>query len=862
MAEVEETSESQLAGAPDEKAGATESDEDDDDEEDEDEDKQEHDGDVDGEKATPKKPASTKVAVLSSSPNASSGTNAKSGGSNGGKSSSAAATPYTQLIQDAILAMKDRTGSSQPAIQKWILTNHPDIDPLKLKQRFLLTLKNGVKAKRFVKIKSSYKMHADFINKGKKKAVAKKKKAAQAAKPKPAERQPTKAELAAKAEKERREAKEKERQDKIRKRKFPMDDLRLIDEDRELGVSVCLPARPSLDLAIPDFPPACKSDTTGAGVLDDVFHIYHFFAGDVGWGRWPKQKMVVAPFTLEQLTQCVQQVMKGWAKKSRMVPPLLAHLFVVALQQLVPEKLAVALTPASWSEVLLLYMDAMERFYTSEASEGANVLPSVGIDGEHLFYVTDSRKDTEFLEVPKRPEPFYLQGSLEKAHAKLLSQDPWTLSAEDLLVLLKALVDDVLAASSDCSDELDTRLEDTYELLKRKRTADANYRKLFNAHNKELAEETKERTPNGEDEPPTPATTKKAKIREAQLEKARKEQQRANDNYEKACGGKLIRTGPIGLDRNFNEVYHAWNDPERVYVLQRGKAIPRNLSFEVPQDDVYRLTWHSIDKRSTLEKYVESLDVRGIREHGLHEALQPVKRLVYDDVKEMNAKKALLKEKNDVKRRLENARLKLESGRKSGRLVAQSEQELFDLQDEIEKLEKSIEAGEVVKEYDFEVATGLQLLRDFDAQEAQNQRRRASRRDTQKRQKTEEEHFLPKLPCSHLWPSGHIDGTGIVGLITTQLLELEERVEKLVRWEMGDRKAWIANLESATHAWNEGTLPFLGGEPTGLTSPDPKSNNQRVSLTPGSSISASSSQASTMTPYQVLSMIKVRSMLQ
>lgn len=864
MATVDETPASVLRVA-EAKAAATESDtdEDGDDEVDvdndvDDDDQQDADRIDDG---MTDKPTKSPVArsPVASSPKVPSSTGAKSSSSTGGRSASAAATPYTQLIQDAILAMKERTGSSQPAILKWIMTNHPDIDPQKLKQRFLLTLKNGVKTKRFLKIKCSYKMHADFMNKSKKKAAPAKKKPAQASKPKPKEREPTKAEIAAQKEKERREAKEKERQDRIRKRKFPMDDLRLIEEDKELRVSVSLPPRPSLELAIPDFPAACRSDTMGIGVLDDVFHIYHFFAGDVGWGRWAKQKTAVAPFTLEQLVQCVLQVMKGWTKKSRMVPPLLAHLFVVALQQLVPEKLAVALTPASWSEVLLLYMDAMERYYTSEASEDANVLPSVGIDAEYIFYATDERKDVEFLEAPKRSEPFYLQGMLEKAHSKLLSQDPWTLSAEELLTLLKALVDDVLATSSDCAEELDIRLDETYELLKRKRTADASFRKLLNAHNKELAEESKDRKTNGEAELATRSTVKMTKISEAQLEKARKEQQRANDNYEKACGGKLIRTGPIGLDRSFNEVYHAWNDPERVYVLQRGKAVPSNLSFDVPEDETYRLTWHSIDKRSTLDNYMESLDVRGTREQGLLEALQSIRRLVYDDIKEMNAKKALLKEKNDVKRRLDNARLKLETGRKSGRLVAQSEQELFDLQDDIDRLEKSIEEGKVVKLFDFEAATGLHMLRDFDDQAVQNQRRRASRRDVQKRQKVEEEHDLPRLPCSRLWPSGHIDGTGMVGLIATQLLELEERVERLVSWDKGDRKTWIASLETAIHAWNEGTLPFLGGEVPSLVSSDPTNNMQRAS--PGTAIAASSSQSIAMTPYQVLTLIKVSLML-
>ena len=52
----------------------------------------------------------------------------------GGKKKSTS-IPYTQVIHDAIIALKDRTGSSSPAIQKWIMNNHPTMDPSKLKQK-------------------------------------------------------------------------------------------------------------------------------------------------------------------------------------------------------------------------------------------------------------------------------------------------------------------------------------------------------------------------------------------------------------------------------------------------------------------------------------------------------------------------------------------------------------------------------------------------------------------------------------------------------------------------------------------------------------------------------------------------------
>ncbi|KAL3924384.1 MAG: hypothetical protein SGILL_001084 [Bacillariaceae sp.] len=716
------------------------------------------------------------------------------------------AIPYSQLVQDAILGMKDRTGSSQPAIQKWILGKHPEIDPGKLKQRLLLTLKNGLKTKRLIKVKASFKMNPAFMKKKKQRV---KKKATTKAVAKQEKKSLTKAELAALKEKQRREKAEKDRQDKIRKRKFPMDDLKLIEQDKELKVVHKNPPRPALDLAMPAFPSACKSDTMKSGLLEDVFHVYHFFRGDVGWGRLAGQKAVVAPFSLAQWMECVEQVMKGWPKKSRMLPPLMTHLFVVTLQYLVPAKLQAALTPASWSEVLLLYMDAMERFYTTEASEDLNTIASLGIDTEYLFHATDEEEDSSNLEAPV-PFSSYLSGIRRKAHSKLEMNDPWTLTAEELLSLLTALVDDVLAASAECAIEFDVRNDESYELLKDKRAADANFRKLQTARNKELNDEKKDRKSNGEAELATRSNVKMVKISEAKVERARKEQQKATDAYEKASRGKRIRTEPVGLDRNFHEVYHSWNDPKRVFVLQRNKAIPSSLAFDVPDGTMHRMTWHSINKRSTLDKYMESLDVRGKRESGLYDALQPVRRLVHDDVKEINDKKAKLKEKTDLQNKLELARKSYETGRKSGRLAAQSEQELIDLQNEIDNMEQSIATGNVVKTYDIESETGLSMLREFDTQEQSNGR--VSRRESQKKQKEQKEASVDKMPCSLLWPTGAVDGTGTVGMIVDQLIGLEKRMEDLVSWENGDRVSWRSGLEKAVESWNESIIPNLAAD--------------------------------------------------
>lgn len=229
-------------------------------------------------------------------------------GSNSGSKRKPTSIPYTELIHGAIVALKDRTGSSSQAISKWILSANPAMDSAKLKQKMNFTLKLGIKSNRFVKIKSSFKINPIWIKAEQKKkmaANAKKRKATAVANAKvekakaikkaaavaaaAAVKLPTKADLAALKEKERKEKaererqkKERERQERIRKRKFPMDDLKLIEEDRELKVVSPYKdnPRPSLELAMPNYPAACRSDTMGSGIMNDVIHIYHFFRAE------------------------------------------------------------------------------------------------------------------------------------------------------------------------------------------------------------------------------------------------------------------------------------------------------------------------------------------------------------------------------------------------------------------------------------------------------------------------------------------------------------------------------------------------------------------------------------------------------
>jgi histone H1/5 len=68
------------------------------------------------------------------------------------------------MIHEAIVALKDRTGSSAPAISKWILANNEhakSIPPNMFKSRLNLSIKQGVNDGRFTKIKGSYKINSE-----------------------------------------------------------------------------------------------------------------------------------------------------------------------------------------------------------------------------------------------------------------------------------------------------------------------------------------------------------------------------------------------------------------------------------------------------------------------------------------------------------------------------------------------------------------------------------------------------------------------------------------------------------------------------------------------------------------------------
>ncbi|MFS8035317.1 putative linker histone H1/H5, domain H15, winged helix-like DNA-binding domain superfamily [Helianthus anomalus] len=65
--------------------------------------------------------------------------------------------PYAEMVKEAIVALKEKTGSSQYAISKHIEDNQKDL-PANFKKLLLLQLKKLVAAGKLTKVKNSFKL--------------------------------------------------------------------------------------------------------------------------------------------------------------------------------------------------------------------------------------------------------------------------------------------------------------------------------------------------------------------------------------------------------------------------------------------------------------------------------------------------------------------------------------------------------------------------------------------------------------------------------------------------------------------------------------------------------------------------------
>ena len=364
---------------------------------------------------------------------------------------------------------------------------------------------------------------------------------------------------------------EKIRLERIKKRKFPMDDFELMAEDEELRVKPPAESRnfPKMPYVMQAVIPhdartggRVADSIRGAsqvnnledgsrGLISDMMQVFHFFNGAVGYAR--ANPDVVPPFTLTNLLYAADEIMKGNSKVARALPPLISHLFVVSLRILTksnghkgsiigderedeeglsPEenrlrddllKLGEGLNVISWPAICTYYMDAMERFFTTDASSDDNFLPNkvhfsadqfepdaegdedAEVDGEESSdeeEVEPMQLDDEDAEDGGLPDGYsaYLGSpgcSLYKAFDKLSRSEPWNLTAEDVFALLRALTDDILSNDPELGRKINDGGSELYELRKQKRFADIHLKRVRNAikdkERKEAAAEASEK---------------------------------------------------------------------------------------------------------------------------------------------------------------------------------------------------------------------------------------------------------------------------------------------------------------------------------------------------------------------------------
>jgi hypothetical protein len=143
-------------------------------------------------------------------------------------------------------------------------------------------------------------------------------------------------------------------------------------------------------------------------------------------------------------------------------------------------KLKQSLSAASWPETLVCYMNAMQRFHTSDATRGNNAWPGIpiimgGDDDDAMMSEDETESD-----LPNGYGGYVgpLGCSLNRGYIKLQRHDSWYLSADELIAALRALTDDIFAMKPSLSREMEERDQKLFDLLKQKKAAESQFRKI------------------------------------------------------------------------------------------------------------------------------------------------------------------------------------------------------------------------------------------------------------------------------------------------------------------------------------------------------------------------------------------------
>mmetsp|Transcript_2102 Transcript_2102/g.3894 ORF Transcript_2102/g.3894 Transcript_2102/m.3894 type:complete len:1326 (+) Transcript_2102:117-4094(+) len=843
---------------------------------------------------------------------------------------------YLEMVHEAIVALKDRTGSSIPAICKWILSELDHIKstpPNTFKNCVNNAIKQGMKNGRFVKVKSSYKINSAWTKKQKaaekakeaekkrreikrkkemeklklEKEKKKKQQEEEAKKQAELERKKKEAELTPeqraaqeerKKKKEAAEARAKYIAERLRKRRFPMEDTKLHAEDKELGLKPPddVTKRPTLPYTLGCIVPfhqrgdvrkcsvAANASNFGngdwlgnddtRGLITDALHVYHFFCGDV---RFIDEKYPVPQFSVKTLLYAIDEIINGNAKAAKALPPLITHLFTTALRVLTSpdtnigkdkakeddttdpvqnrlqkdlEKLHDGLNPISWSQICLFYMDLMERYYKSDYSIEHGVL--IGESNLDMGYLWDEHKthsdggdiaEDGRSHLPKNYNAYLggTNGSIVKGYRKLQKQiEPWNLSAEELMALLRVLIDDIIAKRSDLAEDISGRTAKLHELQKSRNSAMYKLRRVKCAYEGTTKKTTKpknESTEEGGEAPeeggkapdegaPVPTATKQ------QLITAEKAYAKASEAFDNGIKKLVSRSDPIGYDRHFNAYYFFPHDPELLHVEElKNSSLPpelKRLHLTLNPNS----SWRVIDTKSLFDQFLGGLDIRGIRENELFNycsGLTILKKKLHDETKDKSRAAMRSREKEDMERRVENARNACaDDGRRSGRLAAMAHDELQKVlaeSDDLEKMhaaEEQREKEELLRSHDYKVLTGLEMLSEFE--KANNCNANST---------------LAAVPCHRLWVDTKANGNGTLQVLIEALLMVEDEINQLSPWKTQDtrRELWRAQLNDVSKAWIDLCSMKLG--PTSKDTegdPCPKKeaayDNEEISQTP------------------------------
>lgn len=519
---------------------------------------------------------------------------------------------------------------------------------------------------------------------------------------------------------------------------------------------------------------------------------------------------------------------------------------------------------------VFFYFDLMERFYDSDISLEDGVLPGESKLDMSYFWNKDKMEE-EDIEIETKEENCvhkgYLgdpQGVLAKGVGKLQNQnEPWTLKADELMALLRTLTDDILARHPNLAEDIAGRGAKLNELSKGKRAAvvkfnkvrlayegpkkptrqkkpDANESKADNKKDEQADADSKEES----EKPFVPTATKQ------QFIAAEKSYNRAVDAYEGGLNKLISRTEPIGFDRNFNAIYFFRHDPEMLHVEQlKQTSLPSEIKILGAEMTPFS-SWHVIDTKPLFQQYLESLDDRGNREDEtlkICSNLTILKRRLLDEKKENTRVMAREREKEQLERRLENAKsaCDAEDGRRSGRLVGIAQDELKKVEVEIELMtmahENEVRQEKLGREKasDYSLLTGLQMITDLFAGQRSTRSSKNSDNDGQN-----EAALLANVPPHKLWMDDRSGGNGTLQILVEALSALEERCNDLSPWtnQSITREAWRKQLSEASCAWAIDCVMQLGPSAdeedsndgdSALTSPAKK---QKIEVASGTSL--------------------------